>query len=269
MEALILPLIVPIIIVGVIFLLNWVRVLNEYERGVIFRLGRIVDEPYGPGLRLLIAPPIVDRMVKVDMRTITLDVPPQDVITRDNVSVKVNAVIYYRVMDPVRAVLEIEDYHYATGQMAQTTLRSIVGQHELDDLLSQRDTISHNVQTILDEATDPWGIKVSNVEIKHIDLPLDMQRAMARQAEAERERRAKIISAEGEFQASEKLAAAAQMIEAHPAALQMRYLQTLVELGAENSSTIVFPFPMDLMRAFATMNRPQPSPHRPESEGNH
>lgn len=244
------PLAIPAAIFIGIFLLGWIRVLTEYERGVVFRLGRIVGEPVGPGLFLLLAPPVIDKMVKLDLRTVTLDVPPQDVITRDNVSIKVNAVVYYRVLDPIKAVMEIEDYHYATSQMAQTTLRSIVGQGELDDLLSNRDKISHEIQGILDEQTDPWGIKVSNVEIKHVDLPVDMQRAMARQAEAERERRAKIIGAEGEFQAAEKLVQAADMMAQHPMALQMRYLQTMVELGAERNSTIFFPMPIDLLSPF-------------------
>lgn len=238
-----------IIVVGII-LLSWIKILSEYERGVVFRLGRLVHEPVGPGLFILVAPPVFDRMVKVDLRTVTLDVPPQDVITRDNVSIKVNAVVYYRVLDPVKAVLEIEDYHYATSQMAQTTLRSIVGQVNMDDLLSEREKISADIQDILDEQTDPWGIKVTNVEIKHVDLPVDMQRAMARQAEAERERRAKVIAAEGEFQAAEKLVQAASMMGAHPMALQMRYLQTMVEVGAEHNSTIFFPMPMDMLDAF-------------------
>lgn len=244
------PLVIPAAIFIGIFLLGWIRVLSEYERGVVFRLGRVVSEPVGPGLIILLAPPVIDKMTKVDLRTVTLDVPPQDVITKDNVSIKVNAVVYYRVLDPIKAILEIEDYHYATSQMAQTTLRSIVGQFDLDDLLSNREKISHQIQGILDEQTDPWGIKVANVEIKHVDLPVDMQRAMARQAEAERERRAKIIAAEGEFQAAEKLVQAADMMAAHPMALQMRYLQTMLELGTERTSTIFFPMPIDLMSAF-------------------
>jgi regulator of protease activity HflC (stomatin/prohibitin superfamily) len=238
-----------VIVVGV-FLLNWVRVLSEYERGVVFRLGRIMKQPYGPGLVILLAPPFIDRMVKMDLRTVTLDVPPQDVITRDNVSIKVNAVVYYRVLDPIKAVTEIEDYHYATSQMAQTTLRSIVGQAELDTILAERDKISHEIQTILDHQTNPWGIKVANVEIKNVDLPPDMQRAMARQAEAERERRAKIIGAEGEFQAAEKLVQAADMMESHPMAMQMRFLQTMVEIGTEKNTTIFFPVPIDILETF-------------------
>jgi regulator of protease activity HflC (stomatin/prohibitin superfamily) len=242
----------PILFVPVIlfFLLSWIRVLSEYERGVVFRLGRIMGQPYGPGLILLFAPPFVDRMVKIDLRTVTLDVPPQDVITRDNVSIKVNAVVYYRVLDPITAVTEIEDYHYATSQMSQTTLRSVVGQAELDTILAERDKISHTIQGILDEQTNAWGIKVANVEIKNVDLPPDMQRAMARQAEAERERRAKIISAEGEFQAAEKLVQAADMMSAHPMALQMRYLQTMVEVGSEKNTTIFFPLPIDILSSF-------------------
>jgi regulator of protease activity HflC (stomatin/prohibitin superfamily) len=250
MESL-LVLLLPILIAVVLFFIRWFRVLNEYERGVVFRLGRQLEKPIGPGLQVLLAPPFVDRMVKIDLRTITLDVPPQDVISRDNVSIKVNAVVYYRVVDPIKAVLEIEDYNYATSQMAQTTLRSIIGQADMDELLSQRDRISNEIQDILDKQTDPWGIKVSNVEIKHVDLPVDMQRAMARQAEAERERRAKVISAEGEYQAAEKLVAAAEMMQHHPMALQMRYLQTMVEVGSEQNTTLFFPFPIDMLEAFA------------------
>ncbi len=244
------PLVGLAIIIFFFFMLSWVRVLNEYERGVIFRVGRILSEPCGPGLRVLIAPPFVDRMVKIDLRTITLDVPPQDVITRDNVSIKVNAVVYYRVMDPIRAITEIENYHYATLQMAQTTLRSIVGQAEMDSVLAERDRLSQQIQTILDHQSEPWGIKVSNVEIKNVDLPPDMQRAMARQAEAERERRAKVIASEGEFQAAEKLVQAAEMMQAHPMALQMRFLQTMVEIGTEKNTTIFFPVPIDIMQSF-------------------
>jgi regulator of protease activity HflC (stomatin/prohibitin superfamily) len=221
-----------------------VRVLKEYERGVVFRLGRLIG-PRGPGLFLLI--PVVDRMVRVSLRTIAFDVPPQDVITKDNVSVKVNAVVYFRVMNPERAIVEVEDYLYATSQLAQTTLRSVLGETELDQLLAERDTINARLQTILDDATDAWGIKVSAVEVKHVDLPTEMQRAMARQAEAERERRAKIIAAEGEFQAAEKLAQAAEMLQRQPQALQLRYLQTLVEIAAEKNSTTIFPVPIDLI----------------------
>jgi len=245
--SLLLPLAVPITIFLAIYLLGWLRVLSEYERGVIFRLGRIVREPMGPGLIILIAPPIIDRMVKIDLRTIALDVPSQDVITSDNVSIRVNAVVYYRVIDPIKAVTEIEDYAYATSQMAQTTLRSVVGQGHLDDLLANRDKINQEVQTILDEQTEPWGIKVTNVEVKNVDLPESMQRAMARQAEAERERRAKVIAAEGEFQSAQKLTEAADLMEDHPMALQLRYLQTCVEIGAEKNSTIFFPVPVDMI----------------------
>jgi len=224
-----------------------VRVLREYERGVVFRLGRLVGSR-GPGLFLLI--PIVDRMVKVSLRIIAMDVPPQDVITRDNVSVKVNAVIYFRVMDPAKAIVEVERYLYATSQLAQTTLRSVLGQCELDELLAERDKINKQLQSILDEHTDPWGIKVSAVEVKHVDLPDEMKRAIARQAEAERERRAKIIHAEGESQASEKLARAAKVLGAEPVAMQLRFLQTLTEVATENNSTTIFPVPIDLFRPF-------------------
>jgi regulator of protease activity HflC (stomatin/prohibitin superfamily) len=226
---------------------NMVKVLREYERGVIFRLGRLTGVR-GPGLILLI--PFIEKMVKVGLRTVAFDVPPQDVITRDNVSVKVNAVIYFRVVDPGRAIVEVEDYMYATSQLAQTTLRSVLGESELDQLLSEREEINKKLQEILDRQTDPWGIKVSMVEIKHVDLPQEMQRAMARQAEAERERRAKIITAEGEYQAAEKIAQAAAVIGREPAALQLRFLGTLVEVAAEHNSTIVFPVPIDLLKAF-------------------
>ena len=231
----------------VFLLLSAVRILKEYERGVIFRLGRLVAAK-GPGLILLV--PIIDKMQKVDLRVITHDVPPQDVITRDNVSVKVNAVVYLKVFDPNKAIVEVEDYLYATSQLAQTTLRSVIGEAELDELLAERDQINERIQAILDEATDPWGIKVSRVEVKHVDLPQEMQRAMARQAEAERERRAKIITAEGEFQAAEKITQAAAIIARHPEALQLRYLQTLVEIATENNSTTLFPIPIDLLDAF-------------------
>ena len=240
----------PVIIAGIIIifiLASAIRILREYERGVIFRLGRLVGAK-GPGLIILI--PIVDRMVRVDLRTIAHDVPPQDVITKDNVSLKVNAVVYFRVMDPNNAVVEVEDYYFATSQLAQTTLRSILGQSELDDILVHREKINQSLQTILDQATDPWGIKVSMVEVKHVDLPIEMQRAMARQAEAERERRAKVINAEGEFQAAERLTEAATIIQAAPAALQLRFLQTLKEVAAENNSTTLFPVPIDLFRPF-------------------
>jgi len=238
---------VPIVLVllVVFFLSSAIRVLNEYERGVIFRLGRLIATK-GPGLIILI--PVVDRMVKVSLRTIVLDVPPQDIITRDNVSVKVNAVVYFRVLEPEKAIVEVEDFAYATSQLSQTTLRSILGQAELDDLLSHRDKINSELKEILDKHTDPWGIKVANVEVKHVDLPQEMQRAMARQAEAERERRAKIINAEGEFQAAQRLGDAADIIDAHPAALQLRYLQTLAEIATENNSTTLFPIPIDILR---------------------
>jgi regulator of protease activity HflC (stomatin/prohibitin superfamily) len=224
-----------------------VRVLREYERAVVFRLGRVVGVK-GPGPILLI--PFVDRMVKVSLRTVAHDVPPQDVISRDNVSVKVNAVVYFRALDPLKAIVEVEDYLYATSQLAQTTLRSVCGQAELDELLSDREKINRELQEILDRHTDPWGVKVSTVELKHIDLPTEMQRAMARQAEAERERRAKIIAAEGEYQAAEKLTAAARTIGTEPTAIQLRYLQTLVEVSTGNTNTILFPIPIDLVKSF-------------------
>ena len=239
--------IISAIVLVLFFLAAAIRVLNEYERGVIFRLGRVVGAK-GPGLIILI--PIVDKMVKVSLRLVAMDVDPQDVITRDNVSVKVNAVIYFRVMDSVKAVIEVENYMYATSQLAQTTLRSVCGQAELDQLLSEREHINSQLQEILDTHTDPWGIKVSTVEVKHIDLPQEMQRAMAKQAEAERERRAKVINAEGEYQAATKLAEAATIIGDHPMALQLRYLQTLREVSSENNSTTLFPIPIDLFKPF-------------------
>jgi regulator of protease activity HflC (stomatin/prohibitin superfamily) len=240
--------ILTVVVVFVLFvLLSAVRILREYERAVIFRLGRLIGAK-GPGLILLI--PIIDKMQKIDLRVITTDVPPQDVITRDNVSIKVNAVVYFRVFDPNKAIVEVEDYLYATSQMAQTTLRSVLGEAELDELLSERERINERLQTIIDEHTDPWGIKVAQVQVKHIDLPQGMQRAMARQAEAERERRAKVITAEGEFQAAERMAEAAAIIGRHPQALQLRFLQTLVEVAAENNSTMIFPVPIDLLEAF-------------------
>ena len=240
--------IIFLIVLAVLFLASAIRILNEYERGVIFRLGRVMDRAKGPGLIILI--PVVDRMVKISLRLVAMDVPPQDVITRDNVSVKVNAVIYFRVMDSIKAVVEVENYLYATSQLAQTTLRSVCGQAELDELLSDRDKINSQLQEILDKHTDPWGVKVTTVEVKHIDLPQDMQRAMARQAEAERERRAKVINAEGEHQAANRLAQAAEIISEHPMALQLRYLQTLREVSAENNSTTLFPIPIDLFKPF-------------------
>ncbi len=241
---------VPVLVLVVLFLATSLKVLKEYERGVIFRLGRVIKAK-GPGLIILI--PVIDRMVKVSLRLVTMDVPPQDVITRDNVSVKVNAVVYFRVVDPVSAVVQVEDFLYATSQLAQTTLRSVCGQAELDQILSEREHINARLQEILDTHTDPWGVKVANVEVKYIDLPQEMQRAMAKQAEAERERRAKIINSEGEYQAAEKLAQAAQIIAAYPQALQLRYLQTLREVAAENNSTTLFPLPLDLFTPFLKM----------------
>jgi regulator of protease activity HflC (stomatin/prohibitin superfamily) len=232
----------------VLFLFAAIKVAREYERGIIFRLGRLLPEPKGPGLFILI--PIVDRMVKVDLRTITLNIPPQEVITKDNVPVRVNAVAYFRIVEPKNAIVQVENYMVATSQIAQTTLRSVLGQHLLDELLSERDKINAILQEIIDEATAPWGIKVSIVEVKDVEIPQGMQRAMARQAEAERERRAKVIAAEGEFQASERLKDAALVIEDHPIGLQLRYLQTLVELGSSQSTTIVFPAPIDLLTPF-------------------
>jgi regulator of protease activity HflC (stomatin/prohibitin superfamily) len=239
--------VIAIAVLVIMFLASAIRILNEYERGVVFRLGRIIGAK-GPGLIILI--PMVDKMMRVSMRLVAMDVPPQDVITRDNVSVKVNAVVYFRVMDANKAVVEVEDFLYATSQLSQTTLRSVLGQVELDDLLSERDKINADLQQILDEHTDPWGIKVATVEVKHIDLPAEMQRAMAKQAEAERERRGKVIAAEGEFQAAAKLAEAADIIGKHPVTLQLRYLQTLNEISAENNTTTIFPVPIDLFRPF-------------------
>ncbi len=231
--------------IAVVYLLMSINILPEYERGVIFRLGKLLPQPKGPGV-VLVFPPI-DRIIRVSMRTVVMDVPPQDVITRDNVSVKVNAVVYFRVIDPRRAIVEVESYIYATSQLAQTTLRSVLGQVELDQLLSERDRLNQQLQQILDQHTDPWGIKVSSVEVKHVDLPPDMQRAMARQAEAEREKRAKIIHAAGELEASEKLSQAAVVIASEPVAITLRYLQTLTEIAAEKNSTIVFPLPIEMM----------------------
>ncbi len=232
----------------VLFLFSAIKVAREYERGIIFRLGRLLPQPKGPGLFLLI--PVIDRMVKVDLRTITLTVPPQEVITKDNVPVRVNAVAYFRIVEPKAAIVQIENFMVATSQIAQTTLRSVLGQHVLDELLSEREKINSILQSIIDEATSPWGIKVSIVEVKDVEIPGGMQRAMARQAEAERERRAKIINAEGEFQAAERLKDAALVIAQQPVALQLRYLQTLLELGASQATTIVFPAPIDLFRPF-------------------
>ena len=229
----------------ILFIANAIKILPEYERGVVFRLGRLRPTDYGPGLFLLI--PLVDRMTRMSLRTVVHDVPPQDVITRDNVSIKVNAVVYFRVMHPRKAVTEVENYHYATSQLAQTTLRSVLGQVELDELLAGREKINHELQTILDKQTDPWGIKVSSVEVKHVDLPAEMQRAMAKQAEAEREKRAKIIHAEGEAQAAAQLAAAAEQLS-NPTSLQLRYLQTMTEIASEKTSTLVFPLPIEILK---------------------
>ena len=241
----------PLLIVAgivVLYLLSSIKILTEYERGVIFRLGKLLPQPKGPGIILVFAP--IDRLVRVSLRTIVLDVPPQDVITRDNVSVKVNAVVFFRVMDPRKAIVEVENYHYATSQLAQTTLRSVLGQVELDDLLSARERLNLQLQQILDQHTDPWGVKVSAVEVKHVDLPQEMQRAMAKQAEAEREKRAKIIHAAGEFEASQKLSEAATIIAQNPVTLQLRYLQTLTEIATEKNSTIIFPVPIDILKAW-------------------
>jgi regulator of protease activity HflC (stomatin/prohibitin superfamily) len=237
--------IIFLLIVG-FYVISSVKILNEYERGVIFRLGKLLQQTKGPGVILVFAP--IDRIVRVSLRTIVMDVPPQDVITKDNVSVKVNAVVYFRVTNPQRAIVEVENFNYATSQLAQTTLRSVLGQVELDGLLSEREQLNQNLQQILDQNTDSWGIKVSAVEVKHVDLPPDMQRAMARQAEAEREKRAKIIHADGEYSASEKLSQAARIISTEPAAITLRYLQTLTEIASEKNSTVVFPIPIDLIQ---------------------
>src|SRR5689334_17044988 len=242
---------IVLVIVG-FYIVSSINILNEYERGVVFRLGKLLPQPKGPGVVLVFAP--LDRMVRVSLRTVVMDVPPQDVITRDNVSVKVNAVVYFRVIDPRRAIVEVESFHYATSQLAQTTLRSVLGQVELDDLLSARERLNQQLQQILDLHTDPWGVKVSAVEVKHVDLPPDMQRAMARQAEAEREKRAKIIHADGELQASEKLAQAAAVIATEPVTITLRYLQTLTEIASEKNSTIVFPLPIELMNMLLGRN---------------
>ena len=234
------------VVVVLFYLVTSIQILTEYERGVVFRLGKLLPQPKGPGVVFIFRP--IDRIVRMSLRTVVLDVPPQDIITRDNVSVKVNAVVYFRVVDPRRAVVEVETYNYAAPQLAQTTLRSVLGQAELDDLLAERDRLNAQLQQILDLQTDPWGIKVSAVEVKHVDLPQDMQRAMARQAEAEREKRAKIIHAEGELIASDKLAQAAEILDRQPAAITLRYLQTLTDIASEHNSTIVFPLPLELMR---------------------
>ena len=236
------------LVILVFIVANAIKILPEYERGVVFRLGRLRPMDYGPGIFFLI--PIADKMVRISLRTVVHDVPPQDIITRDNVSVKVNAVVYYRVMNPRRAVVDVENFHYATSQLSQTTLRSVLGQVELDTLLSERDRLNQQLQTILDKHTDPWGIKVSAVEVKHVDLPVEMQRAMAKQAEAEREKRAKIIHAEGERQAATALSAAADVFGKNPVTLQLRYLQTLTEVASEKNSTLIFPLPIELLRPF-------------------
>lgn len=247
---------IPISLLIIVFAVVWfftqaIRIVREYERAVVFRLGRVIGAK-GPGLIILI--PVIDRMVRVDLRTVTMDVPPQDVITKDNVTMKVNAVVYFRVVEPIRSVIEVEEYLVATSQLAQTTLRSVLGQVELDTVLSERERLNKTLQEILDSQTDPWGVKVGHVEIKGVDLPVEMQRAMARQAEAERERRGKIIAAEGEMQASQKIAEAADVLSKNPVSLQLRYLQSMIEMSNEKSSTIVIPFPIDLMKPFMQNN---------------
>jgi regulator of protease activity HflC (stomatin/prohibitin superfamily) len=242
----------------VVYVLSSIKILTEYERGVIFRLGKLLPQPKGPGVILVFAP--IDRIVRVSLRTIVMDVPPQDVITKDNVSVKVNAVVFFRVIDPRRAIVEVENFHYATSQLAQTTLRSVLGQVELDDLLSERERLNQRLQQILDLHTDPWGIKVSAVEVKHVDLPPDMQRAIAKQAEAEREKRAKIIHAEGEWAASERLAQAAKIIASEPVTITLRYLQTLTEIATEKNSTIIFPLPIELLNLLVRGHASEGSP---------
>jgi len=247
----------PVIVVGfvILYLLNSIKILREYERGIIFRLGRLLPKAKGPGLILVFAP--IDRMVRISLRIITMDVPPQDIITRDNVTVKVSAVLYFRVIDPVRSVVEVQDYLYATSQLAQTTLRSVLGQVELDELLSARDKLNARLQEIIDQHTDPWGIKVQLVEMKQVDLPENMIRAIAKQAEAERERRAKVIHADGEYQAASKLTQAADIISTNPQALQLRYLSTLTDIATEKNSTIVFPLPIELLRALSYEKKPE------------
>ena len=249
------PVLILLFIV-VLYVISSIKILSEYERAVIFRLGKLLPQPKGPGVILVFAP--IDRMVRVSLRTVVFDVPPQDVITQDNVSVKVNAVVYFRVIDPRRAIVEVENYNYATSQLSQTTLRSVLGQVELDDLLSQRERLNQQLQHILDQRTDPWGIKVSAVEVKHVDLPADMQRAMARQAEAEREKRAKIIHAAGELEASEKLSQAASVIAVQPIAITLRYLQTLTEIASEKNSTIIFPLPIEMLNLLRPMPGVEP-----------
>ncbi len=246
----------PVIVIGlvVLYILNSIKVLREYERGVIFRLGRVLAAPKGPGLILVFAP--IDRMIRVSLRLVTLDIPPQDVITKDNVSVKVNAVVYFRVIEPLKAIIDVQDYLYATSQLAQTTLRSVLGEVELDDLLSRREKLNAQLQEILDKHTDPWGIKVQMVETKHVDLPENMIRAIAKQAEAERERRAKVIHADGEYQASAKLTQAADILSTNPTAIQLRFLGTLAEIATEKNSTIIFPLPLEILKAF-TQTKPK------------
>ncbi len=248
-------LVLPLIVV--LYLISSIKILAEYERGVIFRLGKLLPQPKGPGLIFVFAP--LDRMVRVGLRTVVHDVPPQDVITRDNVSVKVNAVVYFRVMDPLKAIVEVENYNYATSQLSQTTLRSVLGQVDLDGLLSKREHLNQELQQILDQRTDPWGVKVSAVEVKHVDLPENMQRAMARQAEAEREKRAKIIHAAGELEASEKLSQAAAVIATEPVAITLRYLQTLTEIAAEKNSTIIFPLPIEMLHLLQQVTVKEPN----------
>ena len=256
-----------LVLLLVLFLVSAIKVAREYERGIIFRLGRLLPQPKGPGLFILI--PVVDRMVKVDLRTITLNIPPQEVITKDNVPVRVNAVAYFRIVEPKNAIVQVENFMVATSQISQTTLRSVLGQHVLDELLSERERLNIELQQIIDEQTEPWGVKVSTVEVKDVELPADMQRAIARQAEAERERRAKIIAADGEFQAAEKLSQAANIISQNPATLQLRYLQTLLDIGVNQNSTIVFPLPLDMVKPFvergATGSVPPPSSSAPGS----
>ncbi|MGB8951585.1 MAG: slipin family protein [Candidatus Aminicenantales bacterium] len=241
----------PIIIIGcfILYLLNSIKILREYERGVIFRLGRVLPQPKGPGIILVFAP--IDRIVKISLRLITMDIPPQDIITKDNVTVKVNAVLYFRVIEPLKSVIDVQDYLYATSQLAQTTLRSVLGQVPLDDLLSEREKLNARLQAIIEQHTDPWGIKVQLVEMKQVDLPENMQRAIAKQAEAERERRAKVIHADGEFQAADKLLQAANIISTNPQALQLRFLGTLAEIATEKNSTIIFPLPLEILKAFS------------------
>jgi regulator of protease activity HflC (stomatin/prohibitin superfamily) len=249
------PFLVAVVVVGLFFFMKWVNILNEYERAVTFWLGRLAPTPKGPGLTLIFWP--FERMVRVSLRTVVLDVPPQDVITRDNVSVKVNAVVYFHVMEPAKAIVKVENFMYATSQLSQTTLRSVLGQATLDELLSEREKLNDSLQEILDRHTDPWGIKVTMVEVKAVDLPIEMQRAMAKQAEAEREKRAKIIHASGEFEAAKQLSEAAEIIGRQPATLQLRYLQTLTEIATEKNSTIIFPLPMDLIAAFLKKDQPR------------